>query len=345
MTVDINNLNPQDEMTLIAFLRILWQQKGLILLIMALSLALGSAYILFSTPLYEATAYLRPPTTADLLPINQGRSTKKHAKLSLYQPSEVYKIFTKVLQSEALKHDFFETLHLPFASASKALSVSEIRTIPAPNNSTAPDYVVAYRGSSSKEDALFVQKYIAMAKQRAVDELLQDLDRDRNNVIYSLKTKIASIREIADTERLDRIEQLKEAIKVAQAIGLKGGTVSPISGVIADASVVNNPRMMYLRGSAALNAEMNNLSRRQSADAFVPKSFKLRQTQALLDSYEKISFNKDELTLFRQDSEIREPDLRIAPRKKLILLLSLFAGLFLGISAAVLRKPLALVLK
>ncbi|CDZ78805.1 chain length determinant protein WzzB [Legionella massiliensis] len=344
-----------DEMNLIEFLRTLWQQKRLILLTTILCLGLGLSYILLSKPVYEATGHLSPPTIGDLSAINQGRSASKKALLMAYEPQNVYEVFSRVLQADSTKRLFFESAVLPaeqikestsseaklWASFSSSLTVKAVNALILSDKFKPADYIVSYRGTSPKQDADFVQGYIEFAREKAVDEFWLELNQQRDSLLERLQAKINSIRNVANNQRLDRIEQLQEAVKVAQAVDMNHAA----NGLITDASVINNPSMMYLRGTKALQAEIDNLSSRKSSDAFVAKSLKLRETQGLYDFYKNIVFNKGDLRMFRMDSEVMVPDFRVAPRKKLILLLSIFAGIFLGVSLAILRKPLALIVR
>lgn len=349
----------QDEMNLIEFLRLLWQQKGLILLVTLCSLMIGAVYIFLSRPVYEAAAYLKPPSYGDIVYINQGRSKGKKALLTRYKSNQVYQFFTKTLQSESFKRFFFNKIYLPsvqtkdkkidasrlYVKFARSLIIKEFRDLPIQAHWQSVDYRLSFRGRSAQYDAELVKKYIELANEKARGELLLKLNQQRMQLVQVLRDKITAIRKVANLQRLDRMEQLQEAIKVAQAVGNKGKAHTSLNAVITDASVANNPSMMYLRGSTALQAELDNLSKRRSSDAFAAKSMKLRETQGLYDFYEKINYNKDKLIMFKLDGEVSIPELSIAIPKKLILFLSLLAGLFFGIVIVSLRKPLALILR
>ncbi|KTD30180.1 MULTISPECIES: LPS O-antigen chain length determinant protein WzzB [Legionella] len=341
------------EMNLIDFLHTLWRQKLLILLVTAFCLFLGIAYLLLSHPVYEAVTIISPPSQGDIATLNQGRSSAKNSLLKPYQVKEVYAIFTKALQAESTKRLFFNTVFLPswkektaanlYPLFSNSLIIKEIKSLSNAFDPPPSNYIVAIRGVSPEQDAQWLSKYIDLAKRKALEEVMTDDKRQRSSVLRDLHDRIDSIREVANAQRLDRIQQLKEAIKVAHAVDAKGKTVA--SGIIADAEVMNNPSMMYLRGSAALKAELDNIEHRGSSDAFAPKELKLRETQSRFDFYKKAAINSNNVLMFQQDGEVIKPDSPIAPRKKLILLLSLCAGLVLGIMGALTRKALSLVFR
>jgi chain length determinant protein (polysaccharide antigen chain regulator) len=341
-----------NEMTLIDFLQALWKQKLLITLTTTLGLFLGFAYILLSSPVYEAATFISPPSQGGIAALNQGRLTQKKSLLNPYEVKEVYDVFTKELQAESTKRLFFNRFFLPsmknktalsqgklYANFSKSLMIKEIKSFP---NSFAPspsNYIVAIQGVSPEQDAEWVTKYIALAKQKALENILTDIEHQHKNVMRELQKQIDSIREVTNTQRLDRIQQLKEAIKVAQVVGVKGNSVA---GIITDASAVKDPSLMYLRGSVALQAELNNIENRGSSDAFAPK---LREAQSRLDLYKKIIINPKKVEMFKQDGEVIVPDLPIAPHKKLVLVLALLAGLIAGIIWVLTRRSLTLIFK
>lgn len=346
------------DMKLVDFLRILWKQKFLIGFTIALCVLSGIIYILCAKPLYEAVIYIAPPSQGDIAVLNVGRSKEKNSPLVPYQLDEVYNYFTQELQAESTKRFFFNDVFLPawknenksvnegelYNLFTKSLTVKEINAGPFAKDNLLSKYVVGIKGHSPTQDAEWLKKYIAIANQKAIELVLNDFVRQKNAVVHELTHKIDYIREVANTQRLDRIQQLHEAIKVAQAVGAKK-EITTSNKIIADASAVNNPSMMYLRGSAALQAELNNLQNRESSDAFAPGELQLRETQTKLDFYKNISANADRIELFKLDGEIRAPELPIAPRKKIILLLSLLGGLLLGIALGLTRNVLSIIVK
>jgi chain length determinant protein (polysaccharide antigen chain regulator) len=349
-------MEPQDEMNLIEFLRMLWHQKGLILSTTVACLGLAIATIFFSKPVYEATAYITPPSLGDIAYVNQGRLLDNNKLFPNLQPDEVYKTFAEVLQSESFKRSFFKTVFFPsmqnkkdgypearlYVDFSNSLAINAIRAMPIANNSFSADYTVSFKGYAPEDDAMFVQKYIELAKQEAVNQFLRELNRQKKQLAYEFKGKISAIREIANSQRLDRIEQLQEAIKIAQVVDSKKSANSLIK---TEALAINEPDMMYLRGAVALQAELANLSNRSASDAFVAKNLKLRETQGLYDFYRNISYNKDKVIMFRFDNEVSVREVGVATHKKRMILLALVAGLLIGIVLAILRKPLTLIMR
>lgn len=343
----LKDVNSQDEINLIDLLRTLWQQKLVILLSTSLCLLIGVSYILFSKPIYEATGYISPPSNKDIGEINYGRSKSRYALLDLYTIKDVYSIFTQALLSEATKRDFYNKVYLPSMAANypqnklprlfaKNLIIREIagRSLPTPDSKPS-NYTVSMKGASPELDAKLVQEYIDLAQQKALKELIAEDRFERRQAVRDLQEKIDSIRDIANNNRLDRIQQLKEANKVAQTLGIK---VAALNGVMIDAKALNNVSLMYLRGQNALQAELNNLNARDSMDAFAPSKLKLREKQSQLDLFTKIVVNPAKVMMFKSDSVIEIPQFPIAPRKRLILVLSLFAGLFLGSMLVIMRK-------
>jgi chain length determinant protein (polysaccharide antigen chain regulator) len=134
-----------------------------------------------------------------------------------------------------------------------------------------------------------------------------------------------SLRETAQRIREDRIQQLREALKIAEAIGLTSPTIN--SSAAVDITVDTGNKMDYQRGSKALAAEIQTLESRSSDDAFISD---LRTLQMRYNFYRKLNIDPELISVYRQDGSVEVPGDPIKPKKLLIIVLGLAAGLILG---------------
>jgi chain length determinant protein (polysaccharide antigen chain regulator) len=347
----LRSIRNRNEIYLIKLLRTFWQHKLLILITTFISLFLAFFYISLSTPIYEATAYISPPTRGDIAALNYGRVNSKNKLLSLYKVKDVYKIFINNLQNDSTKSEFFYRVFLPsllknkdqthsqgefFTLFSNSLSIKAAKVIPA---NYPANYIVSMRGPFPEQDADWLKKYIDLAKQKALKQVLAKAKYQYNGIVNTLQNKIDAIKEIASNQRLFQIQQLKEAIQIAKAVLGEGAASSSSTGIKTDVLAISNPSaMLYLRGSAVLKAELDNLMSRGSLDAFAPSNLKLREKQGQLNFYKKIVIDPENVILFKLDGEIAKPVEIIAPRKKLILAIACCLGLFLGTLLAIIRN-------
>ncbi|MEN1480649.1 chain-length determining protein, partial [Pseudomonas aeruginosa] len=77
------------------------------------------------------------------------------------------------------------------------------------------------------------------------------------------------LRETAKLRREDRITQLREALKVADSLGLERPPI--INDQMSEQlSAIMSGNLMYMRGSKALKEEILVLEARTSDDPFIP---------------------------------------------------------------------------
>jgi chain length determinant protein (polysaccharide antigen chain regulator) len=148
----------------------------------------------------------------------------------------------------------------------------------------------------------------------------------------NLEQRIVSLRETAQRVREDRIQQLREALKIAEAIGLTTPVIN--SSAAVDITVDTGNKMDYQRGSKALAAEIQTLESRASDDAFISD---LRTLQMRYNFYRKLNIDSELISVYRQDGSVEVPESPVKPRKGLIILLGMIAGALLGMLAALVK--------
>ncbi len=124
-----------------------------------------------------------------------------------------------------------------------------------------------------------------------------------NDVVYVL-------RETAKLRREDRITQLREALKVADSLGLERPPI--INDQMSEQlSAIMSGNLMYMRGSKALKEEILVLEARTSDDPFIPA---LRTLQELESLYRGLSIKSEQVAVFRQDGVVEVPDFPVKPK-------------------------------
>ncbi|KTC81441.1 LPS O-antigen chain length determinant protein WzzB [Legionella brunensis] len=325
-----------DEIDLAELLRTLWKRKFLILFITFLCALAGASYIFVRKPIYEAKAYISLPSLADIAAFNYGR-TGEDSRMKPFRPAEIYQIFTDNLLSESIKRKFFKVFFLSslsevkrntsqdklYDSFSKQIAIKELSKLP------PSKYLLTVKGTNPAQTVIWAKDYIALVSQKTASDIMLIIQNQKEAVTEDLEKQIAMKREVASKKRSDRLTQLREALTVAQAIGIKEPSISSLNGTITDASTFNEPSMMYLRGSKALEVEIKNLTLRQSDDAFIPD---LRTLESDYHFYKTIKIDSEDATVFRLDGAIRVPDLPVSLQASVLILLSIVFGLLLGVS-------------
>lgn len=327
-----------DEIDLIELVRGLWAQKWLILGITLLVTVGAAAYAFLSKPVYEAKLFIMPPTQNGIAELNYGRG--KSTELETYSIAYVYDVFARNLQGESLRQKFFNDVYLPSLEESRRKGAldrlyerfSRELVIKGPGKDTPDRFSVTVQGGDPVQATEWAKAYVQRASEAAELELIKNVTSEASVRARNLEQRIVSLRETAQRVREDRIQQLREALKIAEAIGLATPTIN--SSAVVDITVEAANKMDYQRGSKALAAEINALESRTSDDAFISD---LRPLQMRYNFYRKLNIDSERISVYRQDGSVEVPESPIKPRKGLIVVLGVIAGLILGGFIALIR--------
>lgn len=332
-------LQEAEEIDLLELIQALWVQKFLIIGVTLLVTLAGGAYAFLSKPVYEARVYLQPPTFNGIAEFNYGRT--KEAELSPFTVKDVYDVFARNLQSESLRRKFFEGVYLPSLDESQRkgsrdslyADFSKTLVIEAPTRDAVDRYSVTVQSTDPVQAAEWVKNYATRAGAAAEKEMIRNVTREAEVRARNLGQQITTLQENGKKTLEDSTVQLREALRIAEAIGLENPPI--ISGdVSSEVSASMNGQLTYMRGAKALRAEIKNLEVRKSNDPFIDK---LRTLQIKQSFYQDLSVSPDTVAVYRQDGSIEQPDKPIKPKKALILIIALLLGGALGVIAATVR--------
>lgn len=186
---------------------------------------------------------------------------------------------------------------------------------------------------SPQQAAEWVTNYAQLAGERAKQEVLKNIKSDATVKANNLQRQILTAQETSRKQREDDIVQLKEALLIAKSIGLEKPPII-FGNLSTEVSSGMEGSLTYMRGSKALEAEIENLQKRQSDDPFIQN---LRQQQAALTFYRNLSIDPALVAAYRQDGVVELPDKPVKPKKLLIVLLGLVAGVVVGVGLALMR--------
>jgi chain length determinant protein (polysaccharide antigen chain regulator) len=331
-------MRDEDEIDLIALAHGLWAQKWLIIAITLLVTAGAAAYAFLSKPVYEAKLFIMPPTQNGIAELNYGRG--KSTELETYSIPHVYDVFARNLQGESLRQNFFNQVYLPSLDESQRKGALDrlydrfLRelVVKGPGKDTPDRFSVTVQNGDPVKATEWAKAYVARASEAAEAELIKNVTTEASVRARNLEQRITSLRETAQRVREDRIQQLREALKIAQAIGLTTPTIN--SSAAVDITVDTGNKMDYQRGSKALAAEIQTLESRASDDAFISD---LRTLQMRYNFYRKLNIDPELISVYRQDGSVEVPESPVKPRKGLIILLGMIAGALLGMLATLVK--------
>lgn len=337
-------IHSDDEIDLFELFQGLWTQKWLIVLVALVITVSAASYAFFSTPIYEARIAVFPPSLSDIAGFNLGR--RGGVGLKPFSVNDVYAVFARNLQSERSRRQFFRDVYLPSLNeAQRSGSQDSLYkkfngnfSIKAPDKNQPDRYSVVVQHYNPELASIWAKHYIDQVAAQSLNEMLQNAERELAVQARNVMQQIRSERDSAKAHRDDRTKRLREALIVAEAIGLDNSPVITGRGSNdGELSAFIDGSLMYMRGAKALRAEMQVLMARTSDDPFIPE---LRNLERQYQLFAGVSFDRDKIAVFRQDGEVDVPDSPIKPKKPLIVALGVVLGGMFGVFIALIRLML-----
>lgn len=295
---------------------------------------------MLASPVYEARLYIRPPTQNEIAQLNFGRG--EGTGLAPLNAKDVYSIYMKALQSEAVRDKFFRNAFLPTLTQEERQDSRDalyaqfngMLTVALAARDVPDRYVITARIEDPRLAAIWVSNYAEMAADRAKDELLSGARSDISIMADNLEQQIRASRASASNQRADQIAQLKEALRIAKSVGLEKPPI--ISNTLSsEVSAGMGGALTYMRGAKALEAEISNLESRSSNDPYIPG---LRERQEKLNFLRNLKIDPSLVAMYQQDGAVSPPDKPVKPRKAIIMLLAVLVGIGIGVGVAAGRE-------
>lgn len=332
MRTSHKRLNSNEEVDLFQFMMGIWKRKLSVVLIAVAITAAAVAYALWVKPEYEAQVYVQPPSQNDIAQLNYGRGGD--SGLGVLTARDVFGAYIRVLQSEAMRRKFFKEYYLPSLTeeARKGSQdvlyarFNQVLTAGPVNKEVQDRFYIKASLPDPQLAATWVTHYVKMAGDKAKQDVIRDAKADAIAKADNLEQQILQGRQSTTKQREDRIAQLNEALKIATSIGLKNPPLITNS-LSTEVSAGMEGALTYMRGSNALEAEVENLKSRKSDDPFVAN---LRQRQEALGFYKTLKIDPAVIEVYTQDGAIQVPDRPVKPNKRLIVFLGGLLGLSLG---------------
>jgi len=338
MRVDSKKDNGLEDFEFKRFVRAILRQKFVVVGSTVLGAALAASYAFLASPVYEAKVSVMPPSQSDISNFNYGRI--KESELAPYTVKDVYDVYTRYLQAESLRLDFFSKIYVPSLppdEQQKSRDVqrsefSEVLRVVPPLGGSSDRYSVVVRTTNPEKAKEWVAEYVAQAGELAKKEIINNVSSESEVRARNLEQQISSVREKSSRAREDSIARLGEALRIAESIGLEKPPAITVSQSVIEGGEVG--QLTYMRGSKALRAEIESLRARESNDPFTDH---LRDLQERYSFFKGLKIEPAVVSVYRQDGVVELPDKPVKPNKALILVLGVIAGLITGIAFVLLR--------
>lgn len=339
-----------DEISLRDLVRSIGEQKWVLLGVWFAVVALAAIYLLTARPEYRAEVHLLPPLPEDIRILNAPERIA--GGVIGFQVDEVYNDLLTNLRSRSLRLEYFRAGGLfetyaevdGFRDELEAFDrgFNESLKIDVPVKGDTRFVSASFEFGDRERAVVLLDGFVALASQRTYDALQATLDGSVALRRQQLETSIAGKRQIAEVARQDRIAVLTEAHAVARELGIEDGVSGgQLAKSLEGGVAVNTAQMpLYTRGSRALGAEIAALEARESNDPYIGG---LRDLQDQLATLNAMAVNGAQVRVARIDQTAYAPQKPVKPKRLLVALGALVAGLMLGLFAALLsaqlRKP------
>ena len=323
------------EIDLFELIETLWKEKFLIFLFTVAAALGGAGYAFFVTPTFEAEVRLLPPSSRDV------EELKKFDANANANANVVFDQFNLVLESSSLKKEFlvqqgvlkvFNPEGLPESQFWKDYNESILVSKPAKN---ALYTSVKVQLPDANQAAAMANRFVALAIDKTVSGLVEDFSARLNQAIEKtekdIQNKINSYSDQLASERA----KLKEALFVAEKIGLKKPEDSDRFGGQNENLMVDEMRRLYRLGFDALEAEVAALESRGKNVYFIPGLADLNSRLARLRA---IELNSAKVQPALIDLEAIAPLNPIKPKRKLIVALAVVLGGIVGVMSVLIRS-------
>ena len=349
-----------DDLDLLDLGVLLWRQRGTVLLVTALTVALAAVYaFILAKPVYESEARLRPAAPGSL----EALATPGSAVNLALEPSEVFQRIAEQLSALETRRQALERAQQSLGEGSPgekpALSASGVSVdleSPVQGGDSAERLILRFRGPDPQAVTTVVEALLEEAQARTARELQTQRTALLESRLEALRNELAANIETARLDAAHRAARLRAAIATAASLGLEDPV--PLASLSPEPK---NEDSLYLRGSRFLRAELAALQQLAEADpnasldgtivdirpdqrptgAFLPYARRAASLQVDIEQLQALMKRPiGNLALARVDQPATVPEAPIAPRRGRILAIAVVVGVVLGAMAALLRAAI-----
>ena len=332
--MSMENTLDSDEIDLAKLIRNLWQGKWIIVAWTATLILLMLCYALLRTPIYKIESIISHAQSSSLIPIQPSilDIAGVHSVPQLDQ-NVIYNSTLLQLDSINVLREFW-SIYSPdeakgdddkFRSFVNGLSIESV-------NPKAPEpqskRIVA-RFSEPKEGEDTLNAYLEFLGKRVQMQFIEDVNRSFKASLVTVDNSISLLEEDAQKNLSYELLKLKENYEIAKSLKI---TATPYKDLENIGLTILDGRD-YLLGTDALTLQINMLSARQgqSMRAYNKRINDLFLARSIIESdIAKLVEFKGFVSMFKIENRAESSIDHIGPKKLILLIGGLIAGLFFG---------------
>lgn len=295
---------------------------------------------------YTAKTYLLPPQEQMIQGLLVARQDNNITVYDRYSVDYVYRAFLKNLRSRGLISEYYRS---DMSKLGDANAENDFGKGEKPENSIGEGLKVEADESSSQGITVSFTSKDPVAAVSILNGLVNFADwltikQLSDNINASIQSEIGRINvllggklKFAAKRRLDKINRLKEALRIAIALDIQSpGDFPKLADKDVPGVAVNTAALpLYAHGVEALRAEIQVLESRASDESFVSGYRDLQERRAYL---EQIKIDPARSTSITRDVIARTPLEADSRRWALLLTVSSIVGLMFGLLMAVILQ-------
>ena len=307
--------NNDDELDLLDVVAQLWNGKKIIIATVIVFLLLAVLYLFFAKEKWTSEAIVTQPSAGQVANYNAALNV-------LYSQSPQDKPGVADLQRQ-LFNRFSASLYALSGALHNLEQPLELNVAAVTAGQNDP-LNVKFTAQTAKEAQAQVSHYIQTVNNEVVNDYGADIKRNMAVKIRELTDSLTSQLKVAEDKKQQRVEALKQALKVAEDSGITTSQLTQAEFLSDDT--------LYLLGTKALASAIAN-----EATKPLPLDDNYYATQRALRLIKDLKIQVDNLQSFRYIMEPDMPIRRDSPKKGLTLVLAVLLGGIVG-SAIVLGR-------
>jgi chain length determinant protein (polysaccharide antigen chain regulator) len=358
------NYSNDDEIDLFDLIDDIWSHKTWVFLVLLVTVSAAAFYVYKQTPIYQAEVVIKPVTDNELIEfskpqfqvkVKQSNENKNDIKQEVLS-GETAPFFEMTVDS-AFEYVQMSVTSPDYLQSFYELNLNEIKALPSaynenltplqnfsrfsrhfsfthPNKQSDDSFVtVALTLSDAHLASNLLNKFAEYALARSVDDSYGYMNAKVEERIQSLNYQAELMREKYHGDKARRILELKEAYKIAIAVGQE----NPIYRNMDFISAQLPP--LYMLGSKAIKGEIEALESRAALAEKLPRGEdhfikNLPQLLVEIDALKMVTVDVKKIRLGRIERVSSVPANPVKPRAMLIMAVAVVLGLFIGLFLA-----------
>ncbi|WP_336817990.1 LPS O-antigen chain length determinant protein WzzB [Cedecea sp. MMO-103] len=300
--------NQQENIDLIDLLIQLWRGKIAIAAAMILAILIAIAYLTFATEKWTSEAIVTLPDTGQISNYSNAMSV-----LNAQSPEAVPSL-------AEIQQRYFGRFNSAISALSEQLDnqqMPEKLTIePAARDQPLP-LKISYVAGSAEQAQKTLNTYLQQINKRTVAELDDDLKTSVDSKISDLKDLLATKEKVAKEKQQKRLDELNQALLVAQQSNITKPAVSQAETMSEDT--------LFVLGSEALSSMIKNEASRP-----LPLDNSYFNARQSLLAVSELKSTPETTYAFRYVMKATLPVRKDSPKKGLTLVLATLLGIIVG---------------